>query len=177
MIRVAVFVDGNNVFHHSQKKGTWVDYEKFFRYLENVYGYNQDTIYMRRFYTGTPNIPTENQEAFWSTMRQKMHFTIVKRPIDMISDENQNIVHKGDTDFLIGLEIGCFMDTFDVLVIVSGDSDLVAGLQIIAAKGKKVLIFSFRDTTARSVCDLAQNNPNVTYCPFDDIWNQISLQK
>ncbi len=138
-MRVSVFVDGANLFFMQKDGLKWfADPKKLLDYIEKNYGEISDAFY----YIGKDTPPDARQQAFLDALPE-MGFSLVTKQIKTIYDsKNGTTKKKANLDIEIVLDLFNTIDTYDLAVLVSGDGDFERALQLLKARGKKILVIS-----------------------------------
>ena len=153
-MRIAVFIDGSN-FYHMQRKLEWkIDVKKVLDYCSD-WGEITDAYY----YNGA-NDASEQQHSFFN-MLASVGYTIVTKPIKRFTNSDGETVQKANLDIEIVLDMFTTIDTYDMAVLGSGDSDFARALQLLRARGTKFKVLF----TAGS---LAKENRYLCRMHFDD---------
>ncbi|XLQ19771.1 MAG: NYN domain-containing protein [Candidatus Moraniibacteriota bacterium] len=193
MLRIAIFVDGGNVFHTQYR----IDYKELANFLLNKFNQcDNSVIGLKRFYTGAPvegevsenESPEEfvgreekisSQKKFWYTMEEHIGYTIIKRPLKTINKGEKGEFQKGDMDAQIAYELHKFKDEYDVLIFIAGDSDYEPVLKDLANNcGKKIIILSTRKAVAKELIKLTKPAlSNIEFIDLDDIRDKVSMER
>jgi uncharacterized protein (TIGR00288 family) len=167
--RVMVFIDGSNMVHSSQRfqKGFKIDYKK----LVNVLVENRQLI--RPYFFGSYDPNKKVGEKFYEALSLQ-GFEIIKKPLrSRAIGEGGEIrqLEKGvDVALVTRLLSLAFEDTFDVAIIVSGDTDYIDAIRVIKDLGKRVEIAAFKGSIGRDLKFLADK-----FIAIDDIAEQIKI--
>ena len=80
----------------------------------------------------------------------------------------------GITDFNLGVDLIYYSarDISDIFVLVSGDSHFLRALRYVSEFGKKIVVFSFQDTTSFEL----KNNPIIEYHSFESIKKEVEKE-
>ncbi|MCL6449837.1 MAG: NYN domain-containing protein [Acetobacteraceae bacterium] len=136
MSRVAVFVDGANMFYAQKQLGWNLD---FFRLLD--YFSRGHELVAAFYYTGELN-PDPQHEAF---LRALTHhgYTVRKRPVREILDQQTGkTVRKANLDVEIAIDMLLTQDQYDVAYLFSGDGDLERVVRELRSRGKRVYVIA-----------------------------------
>lgn len=161
--RIAIFIDGSNLYHCLKRLNVKIDFQKLIdillrkRELVGVF-----------YYTTLLNIE-ENEEKYWEHQRfldklqQIPKFNVILCNLKKIRQKDGSFQYfiKGDDARLIhDFIVGAYEDLYDVAIIVSGDEDFQPMIKTAQKKGKRVGNAFFnssassllRDTCNFSVC-------------------------
>lgn len=152
--RVAVFVDGANLFYLKSNSLHWsIDLKKLLEYIEEHYGAVVDAYY----YIGLEATPDAGMQGFLNAL-PKIGYALRTKPIKTVGGKR-----KGNLDVEIVLDMFSTIDLYDTAVLVSGDGDFDRALQLLRVKGKRFKVFStegfvaheLRNTAGMHYIDLA----------------------
>lgn len=141
---VAVFIDGNNLFHAARFHNLDLDYSKLLRVL-----LGDGRLLRAFFYTGV-DAGAERQQGFLLWMRRN-GFRVVQKELKTFYDGTR----KANLDVEIAVDMLSLAGKYDTAVLVSGDEDFVYAVNAVAYKGCRVEIAGFRSNTAPRLIDVA----------------------
>src|SRR3982750_1487459 len=141
--RVAVFIDGNNLFHAARFHNIDIDYNKLLRVL-----LGDGRLLRAFFYTGV-DIGAERQQGFLLWMRRN-GFRVVQKELKTFYDGTR----KANLDVEIAVDMLSLAGRYDTAVLVSGDEDFVYAVNAVAYKGCRVEVAGFRSNTAPRLTDV-----------------------
>lgn len=141
--RVAVFIDGNNLFHAARFHNIDIDYNKLLRVL-----LGDGRLLRAFFYTGV-DAGAERQQGFLLWMRRN-GFRVVQKELKTFYDGTR----KANLDVEIAVDMLSLAGRYDTAVLVSGDEDFVYAINAVAYKGCRVEIAGFRSNTAPRLIDV-----------------------
>ena len=142
--RVAVFIDGNNLFHAARFHNIDIDYNKLLRVL-----LGDGRLLRAFFYTGV-DAGAERQQGFLLWMRRN-GFRVVQKELKTFYDGTR----KANLDVEIAVDMLSLAEKYDTAVLVSGDEDFVYAVNAVAYKGCRVEVAGFRSNTAPKLIDVA----------------------
>jgi len=142
--RVAVFIDGNNLFHAARFHNLDIDYNKLLRIL-----LGDGRLLRAFFYTGV-DAGAERQQGFLLWMRRN-GFRVVQKELKTFYDGSR----KANLDVEIAVDMLSLAGQYDTAVLVSGDEDFVYAINAVAYKGCRVEVAGFRSNTAPRLIDVA----------------------
>lgn len=142
--RVAVFIDGNNLFHAARFHNIDIDYNKLLRVL-----LGDGRLLRAFFYTGV-DIGAERQQGFLLWMRRN-GFRVIQKELKTFYDGTR----KANLDVEIAVDMLSLAGRYDTAVLVSGDEDFVYAVNAVAYKGCRVEVAGFRSNTAPKLIDVA----------------------
>jgi uncharacterized LabA/DUF88 family protein len=142
--KVAIFIDGNNLFHAARFHNIDIDYNKLLRVL-----LGDGRLFRAFFYTGV-DAGAERQQGFLLWMRRN-GFRVVQKELKTFYDGTR----KANLDVEIAVDMLSLAGRYDTAVLVSGDEDFVYAVNAVAYKGCRVEIAGFRSNTAPKLIDVA----------------------
>lgn len=168
--RVAIFIDGSNLYHalRNNFKRNDLNFDAFTsalcgsRRLFRTYYYNvlQDP-------TQRPDSYREQQE-FLETLRRTPYLEIRLGSTKMSQDV---IIEKG-VDVMLATDLLYFAwnDSYDVAVLVSGDSDFAYAFQAVKNMGKHVEVAYFESGVSKDLLNIADNRQLLDQRFFRSLW-------
>ncbi len=142
--KIAIFIDGNNLFHAARSVGVEIDYAKFLNFLRG------DSPLLRAFfYTGVDE-KAERQQGFLLWMRRN-GYRVVEKELKTYADGTK----KANLDVEIAVDMLSLADKYDTAVLVSGDEDFAYAINAVAYKGVRVELAGFRTNTSPRLIDVA----------------------
>lgn len=165
-VRVAVFVDGANLYHSikSYHKGV-LDYS---RLLEAAVGDRK--LLRATFYIVEKQEPDDDQNT--NSARpfvynlNKFGYKVRSKPLQVhetiTPDGGRTVSHKGDWDVGIVVDMMRLADHADAYVLVSGDGDYVEAVEYLQGeKGLRVEIISAAQCTSRALLDVCDRHTDL----------------
>jgi len=136
--RVCVFIDAANLENSVKSLGWWVDYRKLYDYFET----HAQLVGIRHY---CPHFDDERQNKFFTVLK-KRGFKLITKPLKVITevDKFKGKLRKANFDVEIALDAMKFLETYDTMVLFSGDSDFDYLVKQLRQEGKKVIIISSR---------------------------------
>jgi uncharacterized LabA/DUF88 family protein len=137
--RVGIFVDGQNLFHSAKSiygRDAWVDYEALLE--EALKGRT-----LIRAIVYTVIVDDVDQTGFIEVL-QRMGYEVRAKHARVLPDGSR----KADWDMGIATDSIAISDRLDTVVLVSGDGDFVDLVNFLRARGVRVEVLSFDETTA-----------------------------
>ncbi|AFY47844.1 hypothetical protein Nos7524_1987 [Nostoc sp. PCC 7524] len=163
--RVAIFIDGANLFHAALQLGIEIDYLKLLCRLTSG-----SRLLRAFFYTGidtSRQIPTrprtnDKQQGFLFWMRRNGYRVVTKdvQLTDSTKKPNLNVE--------IAVDMITLAPYYDTAVLVSGDGDLSYAVNAVTSTGVRVEVVSLRTMTNDCLIDVADY-----FLDLDSIKQQI----
>jgi uncharacterized LabA/DUF88 family protein len=147
--RVAVLIDGQNIYLSAKAKHAKPDYHKIMTAV------NGREIVRAIIYNILPD--GVDQSKFVYAMESMGYEVRSKRPRPLPDGS-----FKMDWDMQIAIDALALADKVDVMVILTGDTDFVPLLHALKSKGVKVEIMSFPETTGKELIDAADVYMEIT---------------
>lgn len=155
--RVAVFIDGSNLFYAALHLGIEIDYTRLLCCLTA-----NARLLRAFFYTGVDRI-NEKQQGFLLWMRRN-GYRVVTKDLIQFPDGSK----KANLDVEIAVDMLTLAAHVDTVVLVSGDGDLAYAVNSIAYRGVRVAVVSLRSMTSDSLINVADH-----YVDLDTIKHEI----
>lgn len=154
---VAIFIDGNNLFHAAKTFGIEIDYTKLLSVL-----CKEDRLLRAFFYTGVDE-QASKQVGFLLWMRRN-GFRVVEKELKVFPDGTK----KANLDVEIAVDMLSLADKYETAILVSGDEDFSYAVNAVAYKGCRIEVAGFRNNTSPKLIDVADK-----FIVLDDIINKI----
>jgi uncharacterized LabA/DUF88 family protein len=142
--RVAIFIDGSNLFYAAAQLGIEIDYTKLLRHLVG----NMQLL-RAFFYTGVDR-HNERQQGFLLWMRHHGYRVITKDLVHLPDGSK-----KANLDIEIAVDMMTLVEHYDTAVLVSGDGDLAYAVNAISYRGVRVEVISLKAMTSDSLINVA----------------------
>lgn len=156
--RIAIFIDGSNLFYAALQLGIEVDYSKL---LQKLVG---DRRLLRAyFYTGIDPL-NEKQKGFLLWMRRN-GYRVITKELHQLPDGTK----KANLDVEIAIDMLNIANYCQTIVLLSGDGDLAYALNSITYKGVQVEVVSLRSMTSDTLINYADR-----YTDLQGIQREIS---
>lgn len=146
--RVALFVDGINLWYAQQKLNYRIDYVKLRNYWVRE---GNRRIYNAFFYTGHHAQPEEEKQQFLDMLVNNGYTLRTKTVKTMYDPVLKKDVYKCNLDVEIVLDMVTTADLFDIAVLISGDGDFERAVEVLRVKGKQIFASCCRAMTARQL--------------------------
>jgi uncharacterized LabA/DUF88 family protein len=142
--RIAIFIDGSNLFYAALQLGIEIDYAKLLSYLTGG-----RRLLRAYFYTGV-DPSNEKQQGFLLWMRRNGYRVITKDLIQLPDGSK-----KANLDVEIAIDMITLASHCESIVLLSGDGDLTYALDSISYKGVQVEVVSLRSMTSDTLINVA----------------------
>lgn len=142
--RVAIFIDGSNLFYAALQLGIEIDYSKLLNSLADG-----ARVLRAFFYTGI-DPSNEKQKGFLLWMRHHGFRVVTKELVQFVDGSK-----KANLDVEIAVDMMTLADSYDTAILVSGDGDLAYAVNKISYLGVRVEIVSLRSMTSDSLINVA----------------------
>jgi uncharacterized LabA/DUF88 family protein len=142
--RVAIFIDGSNLFYAALQLGVEIDYSKL------LYRLTAGARLLRAFfYTGVDRT-NEKQQGFLLWMRRN-GYRVIAKDLVQLPDGSK----KANLDVEIAVDLMSLVGFYDTAVLVSGDGDLAYAVDAVSYRGARVEVVSLRSMTSDSLINVA----------------------
>jgi uncharacterized LabA/DUF88 family protein len=157
--RVAIFIDGSNLFYAALQLGIEIDYTKLLARLTSG-----SRLLRSFFYTGVDRT-NEKQQGFLLWMRRN-GYRVIAKDLVQLPDGSK----KANLDVEIAVDMIALAGAYDTAVLVSGDGDLAYAVDVASYRGVRIEVISLRSMTSDSLINVADR-----YIDLDQI--KESIQK
>ncbi|MCB1423654.1 MAG: NYN domain-containing protein [Nitratireductor sp.] len=146
--KIALLIDGANLYATSRSLGFDIDYKRMLRYFEKK-------AYLLRAYYYTALI--EDQE--YSSIRPLIDwldyngYRVITKPTKEFTDASGRRKVKGNMDLELAIDALELADTVDHFVLFSGDGDFRYLVEVLQRKGRKVSVASTVTTQPPMIAD------------------------
>ena len=146
--KIAVFIDGANLYATAKSLGFDIDYRRLLVYF-------QKTGYLLRAYYYTAL--AEDQE--YSSIRPLLDwldyngYTVVTKPTKEFVDNSGRRKIKGNMDMELAIGVIEIADSIDHIVLFSGDGDFRSLVEAVQRRGRKVTVVSTLSTKPPMIAD------------------------
>ncbi|MEM9275855.1 MAG: NYN domain-containing protein [Cyanobacteria bacterium P01_F01_bin.143] len=155
--RVAIFIDGSNLFYAALQLGIEIDYSKLLHSLTSG-----SRLLRSFFYTGVDRT-NEKQQGFLLWMRRN-GYRVIAKDLVQLPDGSK----KANLDVEIAVDMMALVGSYDTAVLVSGDGDLAYAVDAVSYRGARVEVVSLRSMTSDSLINVADR-----YIDLDQIKTEI----
>ncbi|HLD27198.1 MAG TPA: NYN domain-containing protein [Patescibacteria group bacterium] len=138
-LKTCAFIDGSNIYFAQKKINIWLDWGKVKLYLEKKYD-----IKAIRYYIGIRKNDRTSQ-TFLKKL-EKIRFTIIKKPVKIITNEFGKKIEKANFDVEITADIMTSLKKIDAVVLFSGDSDFAYLAELLNRQKKQIFVYSSKKT-------------------------------
>ncbi len=142
--RIAIFIDGNNLFHAARTIGIEIDYARLLKLL-----CNKGSLLRAFFYTGVDENAAK-QQGFLLWMRRN-GYRVVQKELKVFPDGTK----KANLDVEIAVDMLSLSGKYETAILVSGDEDFAYAVNAVAYKGARVEIAGFRNNTSPKLIDVS----------------------
>ena len=171
--RIFVFIDAANVWSSQKRIGKLIDYQKLPKFLSRKFEGKVEKVF---YYEAFPaeenrNYKTESKHKFFTFLKKGLGFCVRKKELKQIrqtlDDGQQVISEKGNMDVEITIDAVFQKKDFDIAIFFSGDSDFLSLVSFLRNGGKKVFVFSTKNTVSNELRTGAdryfdlQNHPEI----------------
>ncbi len=144
--RIAVFIDGANLYHSATQLGLEIDYAYLLTFLTG-----KTSAYQAFFYTGIDST-NQHQQKFLLRLQQ-IGYQIVSKAVIKRADGSR----KANLDVELALDLVELANTYDTAIVVSGDGDFAPAIKRVQRLGKRVEVVGCGATTSQKLLELADD--------------------
>lgn len=174
---VYVFIDASNIWEVQKAKRKFLDFEKLKKYIIKEFNAKSLKIFYYAAYPadGTRNYSLDGKHAFFTYLKKRLGFKIRKKELKRIkvfNEVGQSIKEKGNMDVEITIDAMYYLDKYDLAILFSGDSDFLALLVHLKKNGKKIIIFSSKNSVSEELRISGDKYLDILKDIKDDIWGK-----
>lgn len=163
-MKIMLVVDGDNLYKCQRDHlNWWIDPDKLKQWVAKL-----GTIERATYYASVYDDLTEGREKFFRALSH-MGYSIVVQKVKHITQKDGTIKDKGSMDVKMATDICISIDTFDMLVLVSGDGDFVPVVQAVQSRGKLIRVISYHEVLAKDLRELT----GPCYIDFETLRGEI----
>lgn len=163
--RISIFIDAANIFYSTKTLGWKLDYQKFLDYWKS-----KGKITGAYFYTAVIS-SRDKQLKFYKALEQ-IGYKVITKELKIIKDRKGKIlVHKGNFDVKLAIDIVLKAKEFDIAILASGDSDFETVIEHLRSIQKNVIVVSSRGHISRELIKCANK-----YLPLEKIKNEVKKE-
>ena len=144
--RIAIFIDGSNLFYAALQLGIEINYTKLLRYLTG-----NSKLLRCFFYTGID--PTNDKQQSFLLWMRRHGYRVVTKELTQLSDGSKKV----DLNVEIAVDMMTLVEYYDTAVLVSGDGDLAYAVNAVGYQGARVEVLSLRSMTSDSLINNLHN--------------------
>lgn len=181
-MRIALFIDQANMWSTYKTAGKKVDLPKLLSFIEETY---QGKIVIKNIYLaypeeGTRDYSVDGIHKFTTYLHKWLWFFVRKKPLKRIvlKDAQWNIIfdkkgtpvcqEKWNLDVELAIDVVQHNKEFDVMVLLSGDSDFLPLVNFLRARWKKSYIISSEGHISMELRTGADGYTNLL--SIDSVW-------
>lgn len=142
--RVAIFIDGSNLFYAALHLELEIDYAKLLCYLTG-----NRRLLRAYFYTGVDR-SNEKQQGFLLWMRRNGYRVVAKELVP-----SPDGTKRANLDVEIAVDMMTLASHCDTMILLSGDGDLTYAVNTVAYLGVQVEVVSLQSMTSESLINVA----------------------
>lgn len=166
MKRIAIFVDGSNLYHTQRKLGWRLDYARLLNHFRQ-----EGSLYNAFYYTGVDL--EDGQQGGFLPVLIRLGYTVRTKPIKVVGlNEQGEPIRKANLDIELVLDMIATSDNYDHLILCSGDGDFERALEVLRSRGKTVTVVS-----TDSMVALELRNASDSYIELATLRPQLSLSQ
>lgn len=163
MDKLAIFVDGANMFYAQRKLKWHIDWEKILGYFSKGH-----ELYNAFYYSGFRGPKEISMDKFLKKL-SFLGYTVRRKPLKRIIDEESGkSIEKSNLDIEIAIDMLNTAERYDKAILLSGDGDFERVIELLRTKGKEIVVVSTKGIIARELINAADR-----YIDLKNIKNEI----
>ncbi|MEK7482342.1 MAG: NYN domain-containing protein [Patescibacteria group bacterium] len=147
--KAAIFIDASNILYSQKTLGFRVDYAK----LKNYFMENME-VFGFYYYTGKVG-KFEKQLKFINRL-EDLGFRVLAKEVKFVKINQDKRIPKGNLDVELALDAYRLADSYQTLILCSGDSDFAYLIDLLKGKDKRVIVVSTRGHISRELLERAK---------------------
>lgn len=162
MNRIALFIDGANVYAAAKRLGWNFDHRKILDYFASF-----GDIHNAFYYTAVPMPMDDKQKRFIDALTY-MGYTVRTRHLREIFDDNGNPFRRASLDIELLTDLLTATAHYDTAILLTGDGDFERPVEVLRARGKRIIVASIPEMTSYELRNAADE-----YIDFKDIRHAV----
>jgi uncharacterized LabA/DUF88 family protein len=143
MERIALFIDGANVYAAAKRLGWNFDHRKILEHFSKV-----GRLYNAFYYTAVPYPMDDKQKRFIDALTY-MGYTVRTKPLRELTDNDTGETHRrANLDIELVTDLLSTVDLYDTAILLTGDGDFERPAEVLRAKSKRVVVASIPEMTS-----------------------------
>ncbi len=144
-----MFIDAANILYSQQTLHWRVDYKKLKEYFEN-----ECDLCAIHFYTG--RVGDNHKQNLFLKKLEHIGYVVKAKEVKRIKVSKSTYEWKGNLDVELTIDVLGNIDSFDTLILMSGDGDFAPLLDAVKARNKRVLVMSTKGHVAKELLERAK---------------------
>lgn len=140
--RVAIFIDGSNLYHNLKRYDIKTTFEEIIKKVETKREIIDIFYYTALLDKSINKQKYSKHKKFLDKIKKIPNFNVILCNLRkvILEDGSADFTIKGDDIYLAtDLIKGAYEDLYDFAIIVSGDADFIPAIKLVQNKGKKVI--------------------------------------
>ncbi|WP_291424828.1 NYN domain-containing protein [Deinococcus sp.] len=162
MERIGLFIDGANVYAAAKRLGWNFDHRKI---LDHFAAFGQ--LYNAFYYTAVPAPMDDKQKRFIDALTY-MGYTVRTRVLREVTNENGDTYRHANLSIDLVTDLLMTGDRYDVAVLLTGDGDFERPVEVLRARGKRIVVASIPEMTSYELRNAADQ-----YVDLKDIRSEV----
>lgn len=143
MLKMALFVDGANLFYAQRKLGWHIDYRRLYDHLATDHH-----VYNAYYYTSVPSPVDASLEGFLRALTA-MGYTVRRKNLkEIVDQETGDTFRKANLDIELVIDMFNTVDLYDVAILCTGDGDFERAVELLRSRGKRIIGVGSREMAA-----------------------------
>ncbi len=136
--RAGVFIDEANLFHSQKTLGWRIDYQKLHWVLRDL------NLATRNIFVYSSFLRSSQKQKDFIDRLVEYGFVVHSKEVKEIRSALGTISRKGSLDIELAVDAYRFSNTYDTLILFSGDSDFAYLVDLLKETHKKIIVISAR---------------------------------
>jgi uncharacterized LabA/DUF88 family protein len=154
--RVYIFIDAANIFYTQRTLGWKISYEKLMKYFQEECGDNLGKIFV---YTAFDS--ERPQQKKFLDMLEINGYIVRTKEVKRIRVAKGVYQWKGDFDVELAMDALDYIQKFETMVLLSGDSDFSPVIKRMKENSKRIIVMSAKNHISRELIKLSDKYINL----------------
>lgn len=178
---IHVFIDASSLWVVQKSAGKLLDLDNLRAYLEEKHEATSIEVYYYAAYPkeDTRNYDTAPMHGFLTSLKKSLGFTVRKKEIKQIRKKGSEheFVEKGNMDVELTIDAVHTSTRFDTAILITGDSDFLALIKFLQARGKKVYAYSSKPYASREIMQDTDGYTDILSIDDPSIWRTEIIRR
>ena len=175
-----MFIDASNLWEVQKVKRRFFDLAKLKKYIVSTYNSTATQFFYYTAYpaNGTRDYSLDAKHKFFTYLVKGLGFIVKKKELKQIhiqTSAGTRVEEKGNMDVEMVIDALHYINSYDMAVLFTGDSDFLALITYLRNKGKKVYVYSSKNNISKELRTGADGYTDLLDVT-EDIWG-TTLQR
>ena len=169
MTRVAIYIDGSNLYHSLKNISNRTDLN-FTKFIDRLV--DGRALVRAYYYNAIVDNPPLSTQSFISSLHSIDYLEVKLGKLEQDNSNGLSRFHEKrvDTKIVTDMLVHSFNKTYDVAILVSGDTDFVDAVQAVKNNGQHVEVAISDNLVSRSLREVADKIISLNRVFLEDLW-------